>query len=203
MIIETQSEIDGRPDDVYAFMLDMERVVSCMPGATLLGPTDSGHDVEVVVVLGPISVTYAGTVSLIESDDAARRAVMKADAREKRGQGRASATLALTVSEVTPGSDRTRIMSESDVMVTGRVAQMGNAMMQDVATTLFTEMAEQLESALSAESRDEEADSVLPAQAPVVNAPRRVQKLSVFRLAISVVRERWRRWRRRRADERR
>ena len=82
---------------------------------------------------------YGGTVHVIERDDAARTASMRVRAREQRGQGTAEATLGLAV--VADGDGGSRATVTTDLMVTGRVAQMGAGIMQDVAGSMVNDFA--------------------------------------------------------------
>ena len=84
-------------------------------------------------------MSYGGTVHVIERDDAARTASMRVRAREQRGQGTAEATLGLAV--VADGDGGSRATVTTDLMVTGRVAQMGAGIMQDVASSMVDDFA--------------------------------------------------------------
>jgi carbon monoxide dehydrogenase subunit G len=86
------------------------------------------------IKLGPISARYRGTVRVKEADEENHRAALKANGKETRGQGSASATITCTLNEE---NGVTRVQVESDVQVTGRVAQFGRGIMQDVATELM------------------------------------------------------------------
>jgi hypothetical protein len=78
-------------------------------------------------------------VHVIERDDAARTASMRVRAREQRGQGTAEATLGLAVAEDGAGGSKATVTT--DLMVTGRVAQMGAGIMQDVAGSMVDDFA--------------------------------------------------------------
>jgi carbon monoxide dehydrogenase subunit G len=79
-------------DEVWAALMDIERVAPCMPGAEVLERTgENAYRVGVKVKLGPMSMLYRGQVEIAERDDAARHAVMRARATEARGQGTANA----------------------------------------------------------------------------------------------------------------
>jgi carbon monoxide dehydrogenase subunit G len=84
-------------------------------------------------------MTYGGTVHVIERDDTARTATMRIRAREQRGQGTAEATVGLAV--VADDGAGSRATVTTDLMVTGRVAQMGAGIMQDVAGSMVDEFA--------------------------------------------------------------
>src|SRR4249919_2882843 len=128
------------PDDVFTTLMDVRGVAGCLPGASIGGDTeDGGLEATVAVKVGPIRMSYGGTVHVIERDDTARTASMRVRAREQRGQGTAEATLGLAV--VGDGDGGSRATVTTDLMVTGRVAQMGAGIMQDVASSMVDDFA--------------------------------------------------------------
>jgi carbon monoxide dehydrogenase subunit G len=145
--IETGFDISRHPADAYALLLDLERVMPCFPGAELLARRpDGARDLRVTVRLGPMRLSYQGDVRIAERDDPARRAVLAGSAREARGGGSASAHIAMRVEE---GERGARVVAEADVDLTGRAAQMGRGIVEDVATRLVGEMAACLEADLA------------------------------------------------------
>ena len=102
------------------------------------------------VKIGPITAQYKGTVKIEEADEAARRAVMRAQARDSRGQGTASATITSSMEEVEGG---TRVQVETDMRVTGPAAQFGRGVMQDVSAKLMGRFADCLAEQMSAARR--------------------------------------------------
>lgn len=149
MQITNEFTVGAEPEVVYKTLLDFERVGPCIPGATV-GPADAegSHPAQIAVRLGPMKLTYKGTVRLDDQDDAARRAAMVADVRETRGQGSARARMSMTVAAEGAGS---RVGSVTDVQLTGRAAQMGGGIVQDVAERLVADMAVCLERLLESE----------------------------------------------------
>ena len=136
------------PDDVFTTLMDVRGVAGCLPGASIGGDTeDGGLEATVAVKVGPIRMSYGGTVHVIERDDAGRTASMRVRAREQRGQGTAAATLGLAVVEDGDGGSRATVTT--DLMVTGRVAQMGAGIMQDVASSMVDDFAACLSSRLT------------------------------------------------------
>jgi carbon monoxide dehydrogenase subunit G len=128
------------PDQVFEALMDVRGVAGCLPGASIGGDTeDGGLEATVAVKVGPIRMTYAGTVHVVSRDDAARTASMRVRAREQRGQGTAEATLGLAVADDGTGGSRATVTT--DLMVTGRVAQMGAGIMQDVAGSMVDDFA--------------------------------------------------------------
>ena len=155
------------PDDVFATLMDVRGVAGCLPGASIGENTeDGGLEATVAVKVGPIRMSYGGTVHVIERDDAAREATMRVRAREQRGQGTAEATLGLSVAEDGNGGSRATIRELGPVlsalMVTGRVAQMGAGIMQDVASSMVDDFAACLSTRMT---------PAAPAAAPAAAAP--------------------------------
>jgi uncharacterized protein len=180
MKIETGFDIARSPADAYAVLLDLERVTPCFPGAELLGhAADDAREVRVTVRLGPMRLTYEGQVRIADRDDEALGAVLAGSAREVRGGGSADARIAMRVEEASGGA---RVSATADVDLTGRAAQMGRGVVEDVATRLVGEMAACLEARLGPEAT---ADGAAP---PPPAAP-----LEGGRLMLDVARDRLRR----------
>ena len=91
MQIENEFEVAAPPDRVFSFLLDVNRVVGCMPGAELSEVVDPDNfKGRVKIKVGPITVAYNGTARIAERDETARRAVLQADGRETTGPGSAA-----------------------------------------------------------------------------------------------------------------
>jgi carbon monoxide dehydrogenase subunit G len=159
------------PDDVFTTLMDVRGVAGCLPGASIGGDTeDGGLEATVAVKVGPIRMSYGGTVHVIERDDAARTASMRVRAREQRGQGTAEATLGLAV--VADGDGGSRATVTTDLMVTGRVAQMGAGIMQDVASSMVDDFAACLSARMGpAAPAAEPAEAAAPPPPPQAQAP--------------------------------
>jgi len=169
IVIENDFDVAATPDDTYALMTDVERVAPCIPGATITGQREDGaYDALVTMKMGPMSLTYKGVIEIVEQDDAAKTAVMRAKATEAKGQGTAQATLTMNISDA--GSGKTNVKVGSDIMVTGRVAQMGRGIMTDVAGKMIGEMAKAMEATLvagaEAKARGEAPPESVAAEAP-------------------------------------
>ncbi len=121
-------------DDAWALFMDLEKVGGCFPGATVTEVGDDGFAGTVKVKLGPIALLYTGTGSFVERDDAAHRAVIEAKGKDKRGNGTAGATVTI---ELSPDGTGTRAEVVTDLAVTGKPAQFGRGVMQDVSDKLL------------------------------------------------------------------
>ena len=125
------------PADVettWQTFMDLERVGSCFPGATVTEASADGFAGTVKVKLGPIALQYAGTGTFVERDDATHHAVIEAKGKDKRGNGTAGATVRV---QLAPDGTGTRVDVVTDLAVTGKPAQFGRGVMQDVSDKLL------------------------------------------------------------------
>jgi carbon monoxide dehydrogenase subunit G len=152
-------------------LLDVERIAPCMPGATVDsfdGETIVG---KVKVKVGPIQVTYAGTAKFVEKDEAARRAVIEASAKEARGTGTAAATITAVLTDT--GGSSTDVVVTTDLAITGKPAQFGRGVMAEVGNKLLGKFADCLADELGAGGAATGAaptPSPEPASAPAAHA---------------------------------
>src|SRR3712207_1737008 len=137
-------------------MLNLERIAPCLPGAAIQGSEGDEYQGTMKVKIGPITANYKGTAKFEEADEENHRAVLKATGRDARGQGTASATIVSTLREE---GDDTRVMVETDMKLTGRAAQFGRGIAQDVATKMLEQFAECLEREISGGGAVQEAQS--------------------------------------------
>jgi carbon monoxide dehydrogenase subunit G len=121
-------------DVAWQTFMDLERVGGCFPGATVTEAGEEGFAGTVKVKLGPIALQYAGTGHFVEKDDQAHRAVIEAKGKDKRGNGTAGATVTIQLAEDGSG---TRVDVTTDLSVTGKPAQFGRGVMQDVSDKLL------------------------------------------------------------------
>jgi carbon monoxide dehydrogenase subunit G len=153
MLIENSFDVSAPIDHVWSYLQDIERVVPCMPGAELTETIDeSNWKGKVTIKLGPVSMAFAGKVTLEELDEAAHRAVLKASGMEQRGKGAASATITSTLEEAPEG---TRVKIVQDLKVSGQAAQFSRGMMQDVSNKLTQQFADCLQKNMQAEEQVE------------------------------------------------
>ena len=149
MQIENSFTVGAPPDRVFAFLLDVNRVVACVPGAELSEVVDSDtFKGKVRIKVGPVTVSYNGTAHMTSRDEAARQATLEAEGRETTGSGSARATTTMTV---TPEGDGSSVRFVTDFTVVGRVAQFGRGIMEEVSRKLVGQMGDCIRSKLEAE----------------------------------------------------
>jgi hypothetical protein len=141
-------------DEAWRLLLDIERIAPCMPGAQLKEIEGDEYRGVVKVKVGPITAQYKGTARLESTDDAAHTAVIVASGRDTRGQGNASATIQLSLGAE---GDQTLVSVETDLAITGKVAQFGRGVLNDVSGKLLAQFVENLErDVLSSETASSE-----------------------------------------------
>src|ERR687896_895877 len=142
MRFENSFEVDAPLDEVWTALLDVERVAPTVPGAQVLERTgEDAYKVAIKVKVGPMSMTYRGEVEITERDEVEHRAVMKARAKESRGQGTADADVTMVLDG---GNGRTSATVTTEVELSGRVATMGQGVLQDVSGRLVETFARNL-----------------------------------------------------------
>jgi carbon monoxide dehydrogenase subunit G len=127
-------------------LLDIERVAGFLPGATIEPTDEEGvYAGAMKVKLGPMTVQYKGTARMGAVDEANHTADIQVEAKELRGQGTARATIRNTL---VPEDGGTRVVAETDLDITGRQAQFGRGIMQDVAGRMLGQFAQRFEAHL-------------------------------------------------------
>jgi uncharacterized protein len=188
--IENSFEVGAPLDDAWALLMDVPRIVPCMPGAQLTETVDDDHwKAKMAVKLGPISLNFDTAIARESADEAARRAVLSADAREAKGRGSAKATIESSMAEQ---DGKTRVDIVTDLALTGPVAQYGRGLVQSVAAQLTASFAsclqQQLAPAAPSDAADEDASAPDRAAPPPPPPPQpRPQAVSGLRLGLNAL----------------
>ncbi|MEU1540327.1 SRPBCC family protein [Actinacidiphila glaucinigra] len=142
------------PDQAWALLTDVERIAPCMPGAQLTGRDGDTYNGLVKVKVGPVTVQYKGTAAFEEQDAGSRTAVLRARGRDARGQGNADARI---TARLVPEGDATMVTVETRLTITGKIAQFGKGMIEEVSRKLLGRFVEALERQLAEERAPEPA----------------------------------------------
>lgn len=132
------------PAEAWTWLLDIERIATCLPGAELTEVVDAQtYKGKVGVRLGPVSLSFVGQAKLEETDAAAHRARMRATGADSKGRGSTSALIDFSLEPLADGAT-TRVNIHSNVTLTGSVAQYGrgSGMIQSVAAQLIGQFGE-------------------------------------------------------------
>ncbi len=139
----------NRPiDEAWAVLTDVERIAPCMPGAQLEEIEGELYRGVVKVKLGAISTAFRGQARFVERDDVNHRAVLHGEGRDTTGKGNADAMI--TASMMPISETQSSCLVETDLRVTGKVAQFGRGIMGDVSKKLMAQFANNLNAMLDA-----------------------------------------------------
>jgi carbon monoxide dehydrogenase subunit G len=183
VLIENEFTSPAPVEHLWAYLLDVERVAPCMPGAELTETIDDRNwKGKVLMKLGPVSLSFAGSVSMDERDDVGHRVVLHAKGMEQKGKGAANAVV---TSWLEPGDGVTNVKMQADITLTGAVAQLSRGLLPDISKKLTQQFADCLQASMAASEAagaTGDGDSPAPAGANPVAAPPRAQAIGGFRL---------------------
>ncbi len=151
-------------EETWAHFQDIASVAECFPGAQVSSAEGDSFSGSVKVKLGPIALVYNGSGTFVEKDDAAHRFVVDAKGKDKRGNGTAGAKVTLSMASTASGGTEVDVLT--DLAVTGKPAQFGRGVMQDVSDKLLGQFVACLEERLGGD----EAAAAPPAESPAVTA---------------------------------
>jgi carbon monoxide dehydrogenase subunit G len=146
MELEHSFTVPVPKDRAWDVLLDVERVAPCMPGATLDSVDGDEIRGRIKVKVGPINMTYAGTAKFVERDPVAGVVRLEASGKETRGAGTASATVRSVLED---RGEETHVTVLTTMNVTGKPAQFGRGVMNEVGGRLLTIFAANLAAALA------------------------------------------------------
>lgn len=163
MQIDNTFTVHAPIEAVWTYLLDVEKVAPCMPGAEL---TETIHEQawkgKVNIAFGPMKLAFAGTVEMQERDDAARRVSLHAKGTEQKGKGAANATV---TSWLEPADEGTLVQMRADITLTGAAAQLSRGLLPEISKKLTQQFADCLEANMNAEAAATAAPA--PGTAPV------------------------------------
>jgi carbon monoxide dehydrogenase subunit G len=144
-------------DTAFDVLTDIERIAPCMPGASVESVDGDEFTGSVKVKVGPMQVTYRGKAKYAEVDRDSHSAVIEARAQETRGSGTANATISAKLDETT--DDETQVTVVSNLSITGRPAQFGRGVMNEVGSKLLGQFADCLSTKLTGEDDTAEVEA--------------------------------------------
>jgi len=154
--------INAPAEQAWALLTDMERIASIVPGAALERADGDEFVCTMPVKVGPIKVKYQGTARIQEMDASGYRAVISARGADASGQGQVQAVI---TARLTSEGEQTRVLVDSGINISGRLAQFGRGALADLSARLLAEFARNLNAMLA------EAPSVPGAAVAAMAAP--------------------------------
>jgi uncharacterized protein len=152
----------------WAAFEDISSVAECFPGAVVTSVEGDVFQGTCKVKLGPVALQYSGSGTFVERDEAGRRLVLDAKGRDKRGNGTAGAHVTATFEEESPSETRVQVVTE--LQITGKPAQFGRGVIQDVSDKLLAQFVECLRSKVTVPSAATGAEPAVAADPEAVPA---------------------------------
>jgi carbon monoxide dehydrogenase subunit G len=195
MELENSFTVPADVDTAWQTLLDVQAIAPCMPGATLDSVNGDEFSGKVKVKLGPVSMVYGGEAKFLSTDEATHTAVIEGTGKESRGTGTAQANV--TVALTAEGATSTRVDVSTDLMITGKAAQFGKGVMQDVAGRLVGQFASNLEGVIASrsttvsepvsEGTSDDGGVATTAPAPTPAPPKQAEALDLGSVAMGPV----------------
>ncbi len=129
-------------DEAWRVLTDLERIAPCLPGAQLTEVEGETYRGQVKVKVGPILAQFKGQASFVSRDDAAHTATLKGEGRDTTGKGNASAMITAELTAIDAAS--TRCVVNTDLSISGKVAQFGRGALADVSDKLLAQFVDNL-----------------------------------------------------------
>ena len=191
MEFDNAFEVPLPPGEAWPVLMDIARIAPCMPGAQLTEVVDAQtYKGNIAVRLGPVALTFAGTVKFEAIDNAAHTARVKAQGNDAKGRGGANAAASFRLEPTPTGS---KVLVHTDLTLSGAVAQYGRGvgMIQATAAQLMKQFAEnlkkQLVAAPPAASAAASAAAPTAPQAPARQPPPAAKPIAGFALMARVI----------------
>jgi uncharacterized protein len=143
-------------DEAWAHFNDIASVAECFPGATVSSVEGDTFTGSCKVKLGPIALVYNGSGTFLEKDEAAHRFVVEAKGKDKRGNGTAGANVTVSMADTSGVTD---VEVVTDLSITGKPAQFGRGVMQDVSDKLLGQFVACLETRLAGADTEPSGES--------------------------------------------
>ncbi len=163
MKIENEFTVHAPIDEAWKVLTDLEGIAPCLPGARLTGVEGDVYQGKVKIKVGPVISEFAGTAQFAEKDDAAYRAVIDAKGRDSRSAGNASAMI---TAQLRPDGDSTIVTVDTDMKVSGKLAQFGSGMIKEVSQKLLGQFVTSLEAKIGTDTTPAGSDVHLPPEPP-------------------------------------
>ncbi|GIU98918.1 MAG: hypothetical protein KatS3mg014_0534 [Actinomycetota bacterium] len=192
MLIENEFTVTAPAEFLWNYLLDVERIAPCMPGAELTEIVDERTwKGKLNAKFGPVTMSFAGTVVMESRDDDARRVVLKARGMEQKGKGAAEATVTSWL-EPGPGDGQTTVKMRAEIVLTGTAAQLSRGLLPEISRKLTQQFADCLQESMQAEQAAvaapaAEAGAPAPEAAPAPTPAPTARPVSGIRLGLSAI----------------
>jgi carbon monoxide dehydrogenase subunit G len=171
MEFDNSFEVPLPPAQAWPVLMDIKRIAPCMPGAELTDVVDDRtYKGNISVRLGPVALTFAGTVKFEEIDNESHKARVRAQGADAKGRGSAQAA---AMFRLEPAGGGSKVLVHTDLSLSGAVAQYGRGvgMIQATAAALISQFAGNLKRELAQHDAAPAQSPTAPAAPPAAAKP--------------------------------
>ena len=167
--IEEKFELQAPVERVWKYLIDPAQVAVCLPGAELLEKQDEHTFLGAVKVkVGPVTMSYKGTVKFTEVDEQSHKVRLVGEGREAGGGGSAKMTMVSKVTPLSGGGSLVEVTTEMELV--GKIVQFGRGMIEEVSRQLFRQFSACVKQHLEVAAEAVPADAVPVAPTRAVRA---------------------------------
>ena len=141
MQLQHRFELPASAEQTLDLLRRVDEIASCLPGATATKAGDDRYDLAVRMRFGPLNLSFKGPIEIVSLDPASHSMSVKVRASDAKGQGSASGTTRVSIRETSGVSS---VLLDTDLVIGGRIAQMGRGMVADVSNDLLAKFVENL-----------------------------------------------------------
>ena len=149
MQLKHEFVVDAPLERAWRLLDQLDKVVPCMPGASYLGQDGDSIRVGMKVKVGVIAFNFAGQAQFIEKNPATHTVVVKGNAKDAGGKGATTAVITTVLKPASPQATHVALLTE--LAMSGRVAQFGSSMLQEISSRLVKQFADNLHQLLIVE----------------------------------------------------
>ena len=187
MLIENEFTVHAPVDFLWSYLLDVERIAPCMPGAELTEVVDDKNwKGKLNAKFGPVSMSFAGSVTVQERDDVAHRIKLTAKGMEAKGKGAANASVTSWL-EDGPDADTATVKMQADITLTGAAAQLSRGLLPEISKKLTQQFADCLQESMAAAQTASTDAADASAAAPAAPKPVVAKPVGGIGLGISAI----------------
>ncbi len=141
MQLVNEFSVDAPLNVAWTALTDVPRVVECIPGAALEGHDGDDYRANVAIKVGPVGLTLSGTATVVSRDDTIHEMVVRGQARDRKGNGSAEATVTMSAHD---RGARTEVTVRTDLELGGRIAQFGSGVISQVSNRIIGQFVRKL-----------------------------------------------------------
>lgn len=162
MRLSNEFVVDAGMDRTWALLNDLERVAPCLPGAAITGRDGESFLGVVKIKVGPIGANLQGVARFVETDPTARTAVISMSGKDTKGSTATDATMHVRLEDV--DGAHTRVLLDTDLEISGRMAQFGRGAIADVSNRLIGQFTANLAALVGGGPAEDAATAPAPGQ---------------------------------------